>query len=208
MTLALCSQSCEPISKNLLKDYCTEKVTGIWGLWKYGEYGHMWIFTSSHTPLTSSEAPREVCGVAHSHDLWVGLPNYTKGTQVFRCSHGFSSKLVLAPLFWHNTWKPWENPLWGWGLSSSFLPGHDAWPCIQMWTRQLCRSRSTVQGCGRRELLQLPQTKYLPALVLGWISLDVCQTHCLFASGQLFLPGWWTDKCLWVGRYVTSWIPE
>lgn len=61
MTLAL--------SKNLLKDCCTEKVTGIWGLWRYGEYRHMWIFTSSHTPLTSSGAPREVGGVARSHHL-------------------------------------------------------------------------------------------------------------------------------------------
>lgn len=121
------------------------------------------FFTSLHIPLSSSEALGEEGGVAHSHDHQSEFPNCTEGTRVFRGSLlSFCSNLVLAPPFWHDTWKPQENPL---RLGAVQLSAPRT--CIQMWAHQLCRTRSTVQGSGRQELLPLPLTKYLPALVLG-----------------------------------------
>lgn len=127
---------------------------------------YIWI-GHLHIPL---EKLLEKSGVAHSHDHQVVLPNCTKGTQVFRCSLGtVSPPALLLPLCSDRTLgSPKRIPSEAEAVQLS--PARTrwaAWSCMQMWTHQLCRSRSTLQGCSRKELLQLPQTKYLPALVLG-----------------------------------------
>lgn len=210
MILPLCSQSCEPVSKNLLKDCCIEKVTNVRAMeaWRIQTGVDFYIFTYPSDLFWSSWRGEWSCTFTWPSS-WVAKQHQRKARLQVFTSLSFSSSLVLGPLFWH-TWKPQEIPLWGWGLASSVLPGHDgqhgqAFRC----GLTSCAGAGSLQGCGRQELLQLPQTKYLPALVLGWISLDVCHTAlsvCQWAIFSLWLMD--RQKCLWVGRCVTSWIPE
>lgn len=137
-------------------------------------------------------------------------PNRTRGRQdcwCWLCS--VSPPAVLLALCSDTTLgTPERIPSGAEGVHlSSPRTGWAAWPCTQVWTHQLCGSRITVRGCGRAPPNATDKT--LACFSPGMNQPYVCQTALSVCQWAIVSP-WLMDrqKCLWVGRYETSWIPE
>lgn len=165
----------------------------------------------------------DICGFFHLHiPLWhllkllekrvelyihtilkLGWPNRTRGRQNFWCWLCLISPPALFLALCSDTTlgNPERIPFETEGVHLSFpRTGWAAWPCIQMWTHQLCGAGSLCQAVA--ELLQMSQTKYWPALVLGWISLDVCQAALSVCQWAIVCPWLMGRQKMPVGRQI------